>query len=138
MGINIAINGFGRIGRLAFRQLFEADGFTIAAINDLTSPQMLAHLLKYDTSQGRYDKKIGYGENSLTVDGIQIPILAERNPGQLPGKSCKSILFWSAPAFSHPKKRRWRILRPAQRKCSFPLRPGRMCPPLFMASISRL
>lgn len=58
MEINIAINGFGRIGRLAFRNLFNTEGYRIAAINDLTNPQMLAHLLKYDTTQGRYDEKL--------------------------------------------------------------------------------
>jgi glyceraldehyde 3-phosphate dehydrogenase len=104
MGINIAINGFGRIGRLAFRQLFPADGFTIAAINDLTSPQMLAHLLKYDTSQGRYDKKIGYGETSLTVDGIQIPILAERDPKLLPWKEMHIDLVLECTGFFASKK----------------------------------
>ncbi len=104
MGINIAINGFGRIGRLAFRQLFEAEGFAVAAINDLTSPQMLAHLLKYDTSQGRYDKKIGYDENSLTVDGVQIPILAERDPKQLPWKELKIDLVLECTGFFASKK----------------------------------
>jgi glyceraldehyde 3-phosphate dehydrogenase len=104
MGINIAINGFGRIGRLAFRQLFDADGFTVAAINDLTSPQMLAHLLKYDTSQGRYDKKIGYGESSLTVDGVNIPILAEKNPGLLPWKDLQIDLVLECTGFFASKK----------------------------------
>lgn len=84
MGINIAINGFGRIGRLAFRQLFGSEGYTIAAINDLTNPQMLAHLLKYDSTQGRYGRSVDYTENSLVVDGISIPIYSEREPGKLP------------------------------------------------------
>lgn len=84
MDINIAINGFGRIGRLAFRQLFNEEGYRIAAINDLTSPQMLAHLLKYDTTQGQYNKAISYNENSLIVDGVTIPIYAQKDPGELP------------------------------------------------------
>lgn len=104
MGINIAINGFGRIGRLAFRQMFQAEGFTIAAINDLTSPQMLAHLLKYDTSQGRYDRNIGYGENSLTVDGVRIPILAEKDPRQLPWKEMQIDLVLECTGFFASKK----------------------------------
>lgn len=84
MDINIAINGFGRIGRLAFRQLFDEEGYRITAINDLTSPRMLAHLLKYDTTQGQYNKAISYDENSLIVDGVTIPIYARKDPGQLP------------------------------------------------------
>ncbi len=84
MAVNIAINGFGRIGRLAFRQLFGTEGYTIAAVNDLTSPQMLAHLLKYDTTQGIYHRNIDFDENSLTVDGITIPIYAEKDPSKLP------------------------------------------------------
>jgi glyceraldehyde 3-phosphate dehydrogenase len=86
MDINIAINGFGRIGRLAFRQLFNEKGYRVAAINDLTSPKMLAHLLKYDTTQGYYNKAISYNENSLIVDGVAIPIYAQKDPSQLPWK----------------------------------------------------
>ncbi|MDD3841486.1 MAG: type I glyceraldehyde-3-phosphate dehydrogenase [Bacilli bacterium] len=74
MSVKVAINGFGRIGRLAFRQMFGAKGYEIVAINDLTSPKMLAHLLKYDTAQGGY---AGYiGENLHTVD-FKEPVLAE-------------------------------------------------------------
>ena len=104
MAINIAINGFGRIGRLAFRQLFQSEGVTIAAINDLTSPQMLAHLLKYDTTQGRYDKKVGFGEGSLSVEGIQIPILAERDPKLLPWKAMNIDLVLECTGFFASKK----------------------------------
>ena len=79
MAVKVAINGFGRIGRLAFRQMFGTEGYEIVAINDLTSPTMLAHLLKYDSVQGRYDKadKVIAGEDSITVDGKQIKIYAE-------------------------------------------------------------
>lgn len=85
MAVRVAINGFGRIGRLAFRQMFGAEGYEIVAINDLTSPDMLAHLLKYDTAQGRYDgHTVEAGENSITVDGRKIEILAEKDPAQLP------------------------------------------------------
>ena len=78
MAVKVAINGFGRIGRLAFRQMFGAEGFEIVAINDLTSPKMLAHLLKYDSTQGRYDKgdTVVAGEDSITVDGKEIKIYA--------------------------------------------------------------
>ena len=78
MAVKVAINGFGRIGRLAFRQMFGAEGFEIVAINDLTSPKMLAHLLKYDSTQGTYAKAatVSAGEDSITVDGKEIKIYA--------------------------------------------------------------
>ena len=78
MAVKVAINGFGRIGRLAFRQMFGAEGYEVVAINDLTSPKMLAHLLKYDSSQGRYAlcDKVEAGEDSITVDGKEIKIYA--------------------------------------------------------------
>ena len=78
MAVNVAINGFGRIGRLAFRQMFGAEGYEVVAINDLTSPKMLAHLLKYDSSQGKYAlaETVSAGEDSITVDGQEIKIYA--------------------------------------------------------------
>ena len=78
MAVKVAINGFGRIGRLAFRQMFGAEGYEVVAINDLTSPKMLAHLLKYDSSQGKYEKAdtVTAGEDSITVDGKEIKIYA--------------------------------------------------------------
>ena len=86
MSIKVAINGFGRIGRLAFRQMFGAEGYEIVAINDLTSPAMLAHLLKYDSAQGRYAKAdtVVAGEDSITVDGKEIKIYAKPNAEELP------------------------------------------------------
>ena len=70
MAVKVAINGFGRIGRLAFRQMFGAEGYEVVAINDLTSPKMLAHVLKYDSSQGTYEKAatVKDGEDSITDD----------------------------------------------------------------------
>ena len=84
--VKVAINGFGRIGRLAFRQMFGAEGYEIVAINDLTSPSMLAHLLKYDSAQGRYalSDTVVAGEDSITVDGKTIKIYAEKNAADLP------------------------------------------------------
>lgn len=78
MAVKVAINGFGRIGRLAFRQMFGAEGYEVVAINDLTSPKMLAHLLKYDSSQGKYElaDKVTAGEDSITVAGKTIKIYA--------------------------------------------------------------
>ena len=86
MAVKVAINGFGRIGRLAFRQMFGAEGYEIVAINDLTSPTMLAHLLKYDSAQGRYAKAdtVFAGEDSITVDGKEIKIYAKPNAEELP------------------------------------------------------
>ena len=85
MSVKVAINGFGRIGRLAFRQMCGAEGYEVVAINDLTSPKMLAHLLKYDTAQGRYDgHTVEAGEDSITVDGKEIKIYAKPNPAELP------------------------------------------------------
>lgn len=86
MAVKVAINGFGRIGRLAFRQMFGAEGYEIVAINDLTSPTMLAHLLKYDSAQKRYEKAdtVVAGEDSITVDGKTIKIYAEKDAINLP------------------------------------------------------
>ena len=86
MAVKVAINGFGRIGRLAFRQMFDAEGYEVVAINDLTSPKMLAHLLKYDSTQGRYEyaDSVEAGENSITVNGKEITIYAKPNPEELP------------------------------------------------------
>ena len=90
----VAINGFGRIGRLAFRQMFEAEGYEVVAINDLTSPKMLAHLLKYDTAQGGFAGKFGEGkhtveatEDSIIVDGKEIKISAEKDAANCPWKA---------------------------------------------------
>ena len=85
--VKVAINGFGRIGRLAFRQMFDAEGYEVVAINDLTSPKMLAHLLKYDTMQGNYLAKghtVESTDNSIIVDGKEIIIYAKANAAELP------------------------------------------------------
>lgn len=85
MAVKVAINGFGRIGRLAFRQMFGAEGYEVVAINDLTNPIMLAHLLKYDSAQGRYDgHTVEAGEDFITVDGKKIIIYAKANAAELP------------------------------------------------------
>ncbi|MEE0762029.1 MAG: type I glyceraldehyde-3-phosphate dehydrogenase [Acutalibacteraceae bacterium] len=86
MAIKVGINGFGRIGRLAFRQMFGAEGYEVVAINDLTDAKMLAHLLKYDSAQGRYAlaDKVEAKENSIVVDGKEITIYAEKDANNLP------------------------------------------------------
>lgn len=82
--VKVAINGFGRIGRLVYRQIFNMEGIDIVAINDLTSPQVLAHLLKYDTAQGRFDEKVTATENSIIVNGTEVKIYAQKDPAQIP------------------------------------------------------
>ena len=86
MAVKVAINGFGRIGRLAFRQMFGHEGSEIVAINDLTSPDMLAYLLKYDSTQGNYsrDHKVESTEDSIIVDGKEIKIYKEADANNLP------------------------------------------------------
>ena len=94
MAVRVAINGFGRIGRLAFRQMFQAEGFDIVAINDLTSPDMLAYLLKYDSSQGRYKyaDTVSAGEDSITVNGKTIKIYAKKDAKDIPWKEhCRCL-----------------------------------------------
>lgn len=84
MTVKVAINGFGRIGRLAFRQMFGAVGYEVVAINDLTAPDMLAHLLKYDSAQGRYGHEVVAKEDSIVVDGKEIKIYKEADASKLP------------------------------------------------------
>lgn len=81
--VKVAINGFGRIGRLAYRQIYNMEGIDVVAINDLTSPAFLAHLLKYDTAQGRFDASVSSSDDSITVNGDEIKIYAERNPADI-------------------------------------------------------
>lgn len=82
--VKVAINGFGRIGRLAFRQIYNMEGIEVVAINDLTKPNVLAHLLKYDTAQGRFDVEVKHTDNSITVNGSEIKIYAQKDPAQIP------------------------------------------------------
>ena len=139
MAVKVAINGFGRIGRLAFRQMFGHEGSEIVAINDLTSPDMLAYLLKYDSTQGNYarDHEVVAGEDSITVDGKEIKIYKEPTPTTCLGATSTSTSFSSAPA-STPARLR---LRPtstlAPRRSSSPLRPAAICPPSCTTSTMR-
>lgn len=82
--VKVAINGFGRIGRLAFRQIYNMEGIEVVAINDLTKPNVLAHLLKYDTAQGRFNQPVSHSDNSITVNGKEIMIYAQKDPAQIP------------------------------------------------------
>ena len=85
--VKVAINGFGRIGRLVFRQIYNMEGIDVVAINDLTSPKQLAHLLKYDSAQGRFETEVKHTENSIIVNGEEIKIYAQRDPAQIPWAS---------------------------------------------------
>ena len=104
--IKIAINGFGRIGRLAFRQMFGSEQYEITAINDLTSPEMLAHLLKYDTAQKKYDgHEVTATENSIIVDGKDIKIYKEENPSNLPWKELDIDVVFECTGFFTSKEK---------------------------------
>ncbi len=82
--VKVAINGFGRIGRLVYRQIYNMEGIDVVAINDLTSPKVLAHLLKYDSAQGRFGKEVKATENSIIVEGDEVKIYAQKNPADIP------------------------------------------------------
>lgn len=82
--VKVAINGFGRIGRLVYRQIYNMEGIDIVAINDLTSPKVLAHLLKYDTAQGRFNAEVTSTENSIVVNGENVVIYAQKDPTLIP------------------------------------------------------
>ena len=84
--VKVAINGFGRIGRLVYRQIYKMEGIDVVAINDLTSPKVLAHLLKYDSAQGRFDQDVTATENSIIVNGDEIKIYTQKNPAEIPWK----------------------------------------------------
>ena len=110
--VNVAINGFGRIGRLAFRQMFEAEGYEVVAINDLTSPKMLAHLLKYETAQGGFAGKYGEGkhtveatEDSIIVDGKEIKISAEKDAANCPWAANKVDVVLECTGFYTSKEK---------------------------------
>ena len=107
MAVRVAINGFGRIGRLAFRQMFDAEGYEVVAINDLTSPKMLAHLLKYDSSQGKYAlaDKVSAGEDSITVDGKEIKIYAFPDANNCPWGELKVDVVLECSGFYTSKEK---------------------------------
>ena len=107
MAVRVAINGFGRIGRLAFRQMFGAEGYEVVAINDLTSPKMLAHLLKYDSSQGKYAlaDTVSAGEDSITVDGKELKIYKEPDANNCPWGELKVDVVLECSGFYTSKEK---------------------------------
>ena len=84
--VKVAINGFGRIGRLVYRQIYNMEGIDVVAVNDLTSPKVLAHLLKYDSAQGRFNQDVKSTEDSIIVNNDTIRIYAQKDPSQIPWK----------------------------------------------------
>ncbi len=116
--IKVAINGFGRIGRLAFRQMFKMEGYEIVAINDLTSPEMLAHLLKYDSAQKRYElaDKISYDEGVIIVDDVKIPVFADSNPENLPWASLDVDVVLECTGFFCSKEKSMAHIRAGAKK----------------------
>ena len=107
MAVRVAINGFGRIGRLAFRQMFGAEGYEVVAINDLTSPKMLAHLLKYDSAQGKYAlaDKVSAGEDTITVDGKTLKIYKEPDANNCPWGELKVDVVLECSGFYTSKEK---------------------------------
>ncbi len=103
--VKVAINGFGRIGRLAYRQIYNMEGIEIVAINDLTSPKVLAHLLKYDSAQGRFNETVTAGENSIVVNGEEVVIYAQKNPAEIPwGKHQVDVVLECTGFFTDKEK----------------------------------
>jgi len=114
--VKVAINGFGRIGRLVFRQIHNMKDIDVVAINDLTSPATLAHLLKYDSAQGRFNEDITSGENSISVNGNEIKIYAQKDPAQIPwGSHDVDVVIESTGFFADADKARAHITAGAKR-----------------------
>jgi glyceraldehyde 3-phosphate dehydrogenase len=114
--IKVAINGFGRIGRLVFRQIHDMEGIEIVAINDLTSPATLAHLLKYDSAQGRFDEKVTSTENAIVVNGHEVKVYAQKDPSQIPwGSHDVDVVIESTGFFTDADKAKAHITAGAKR-----------------------
>ncbi len=114
--VKVAINGFGRIGRLVYRQIYNMQGIDVVAINDLTSPTVLAHLLKYDSAQGRFDKTVTSTDNSIIVDGHEVKIYAQKDPAQIPwGKHHVDVVIESTGFFADKDKAEAHIKAGAKR-----------------------
>jgi len=114
--VRVAINGFGRIGRLVFRQIYNMEGIDVVAINDLTSPKQLAHLLKYDSAQGRFEGEVKSTDNSIVVNGEEIKIYAQRDPAQIPwGADNVDVVIESTGFFTDKTKAEAHITAGAKR-----------------------
>ena len=116
MSVKVAINGFGRIGRLVYRQIYNMEGIDVVAINDLTSPAVLAHLLKYDSAQGRFDGEVKSTENSIIVNGDEVKIYAQKDPAQIPwGQHQVDVVIESTGFFTDKDKAQAHITAGAKR-----------------------
>ncbi|MCW3074751.1 MAG: glyceraldehyde-3-phosphate dehydrogenase [Flaviaesturariibacter sp.] len=116
MSVKVAINGFGRIGRLVFRQIHNMEGIDVVAINDLTSPAVLAHLLKYDSAQGRFNEEVTATENAIVVNGNEIKIYAQKDPAQIPwGTHNVDVVIESTGFFTDKDKAQAHITAGAKR-----------------------
>ena len=114
--VKVAINGFGRIGRLVFRQIYNMEGIDVVAINDLTSPAVLAHLLKYDSAQGRFDADVKATEDAIVVNGHTVKIYAQRDPSQIPwGAHNVDVVIESTGFFTDKEKAELHIKAGAKR-----------------------
>ncbi|RYY97253.1 MAG: type I glyceraldehyde-3-phosphate dehydrogenase [Chitinophagaceae bacterium] len=116
MSVKVAINGFGRIGRLVFRQIHNMEGIDVVAINDLTSPAVLAHLLKYDSAQGRFNEDVKATENAIVVNGHEVKIYAQKDPAQIPwGQHDVDVVIESTGFFTDKAKAEAHITAGAKR-----------------------
>ncbi|PZP50852.1 MAG: type I glyceraldehyde-3-phosphate dehydrogenase [Pseudopedobacter saltans] len=114
--VKVAINGFGRIGRLVFRQIYNLEGIEVVAINDLTDPKMLAHLLKYDSAQGRFEGEVKNTEDSIVVNGEAVKIYAQKDPSQIPwGQHDVDVVIESTGFFTSAEKAEAHIKAGAKR-----------------------
>src|SRR5882757_5667100 len=114
--VKVAINGFGRIGRLAYRQIHGLEGIDVVAINDLTSPKVLAHLLKYDSAQGRFDEQVTSTDSSIVVNGHEVKIYAQKDPAQIPwGQHDVDVVIESTGFFADADKAQAHIKAGAKR-----------------------
>jgi glyceraldehyde 3-phosphate dehydrogenase len=114
--IKVAINGFGRIGRLVFRQIYNMQGIEVVAINDLTSPAVLAHLLKYDSAQGRFNETVTSTENSIIVSGHEVKIYAQKDPAEIPwGSHSVDVVIESTGFFADADKAKAHIAAGAKK-----------------------
>ena len=131
--VRVAINGFGRIGRLAFRQMFGAEGYDVVAINDLTSPKMLAHLLKYDSTQGKYEycDSVVAGEDYIEVCGKKITIYKEADANNLPWGELKVDVVLECTGFYTSKEKSMAHIRAGARKVVISAPQAMTFPPSF-------
>src|SRR3954468_13534624 len=114
--VKVAINGFGRIGRLVYRQIFNMEGIEVVAVNDLTSPAVLAHLLKYDSAQGRFNENVKATENAISVNGKEVKIYAQKDPSQIPwGQHGVDVVIESTGFFTDKAKAEAHITAGAKR-----------------------